>query len=66
MLDVQISTGHRKGCDMNGADVVMDLLGDHVPLTLLLDLMAEPRSADLYVDEGGNADWLPAERAGAA
>ncbi len=37
-----------------------DLLRDHVPLTLLLDLAEEngPRSADRYADEGGDATWL--------
>lgn len=37
-----------------------DLLRDHVPLTLLLDLAAVegPRSAAHYADEGGDADWL--------
>ena len=38
-----------------------DMLRDHVPLTLLLDLGAEadgPRSEVRYADEGGDADWL--------
>lgn len=37
-----------------------DLLREHVPLTLLLDLADEgdPRSAVRYADEGGDADWL--------
>jgi len=37
-----------------------DLLRDHVPLTLLLDLVeaSGPRSAVRYADEGGEADWL--------
>jgi len=37
-----------------------DLLRDHVPLTLLLDLAdaGDPRSAVRYSDEGGDADWL--------
>ncbi len=37
-----------------------DLLRDHVPLTLLLDLAEEqgPRSAVRYADEGGDASWL--------
>lgn len=39
-----------------------DLLRDHVPLTLLLDLADEggPRSAVVYASEGGDADWLRA------
>lgn len=41
-----------------------DMLRDHVPLTLLLDLAAAegPRSAVRYADEGGDADWLPPQR----
>lgn len=37
-----------------------ELLRDHVPLTLLLDLAeAEgPRSELRYIDEGGDASWL--------
>jgi len=37
-----------------------DLLRDHVPLTLLLDLAEDdgPRSAVRYADEGGDATWL--------
>jgi len=37
-----------------------DLLRDHVPLTLLMDLVETggPRSEVRYADEGGNADWL--------
>lgn len=37
-----------------------DLLRDHVPLTLLLDLAEAdgPRSEARYADEGGDADWL--------
>lgn len=39
-----------------------DLLRDHVPLTLLLDLAdaGDPRSAARYADEGGDAGWLKA------
>ena len=37
-----------------------DLLRDHVPLTLLIDLAEArgPRSAARYADEGGDAGWL--------
>ncbi|CAN5318912.1 hypothetical protein BH24ACT10_BH24ACT10_12370 [soil metagenome] len=37
-----------------------DLLRDHVPLILLLDLAEDdgPRSAVRYADEGGEATWL--------
>ena len=36
------------------------LLREHVPLTLLIDLAEAggPRSEVRYAQEGGNADWL--------
>lgn len=45
---------------------MMDLLADHVPVTLLLDLFAPPRADEVYLAEGGSADWLTAVSAGAA
>jgi hypothetical protein len=45
---------------------LMELLADHVPVTLLLDLFAPPQADELYTTEGGSADWLTAVRAGAA
>lgn len=38
---------------------VMSLLADGVPLSLLIDIVAPPRSADIARSEGGAADWLP-------
>ena len=40
---------------------VMDLLSEHVPLTLLIDLLPAqgPHSEEIYADEGGDAAWLP-------
>ncbi len=37
-----------------------DLLRDHVPLSLLIDLVDErgPRSEVVYTAEGGDAAWL--------
>jgi hypothetical protein len=35
-----------------------ELLGDAVPLTLLLDLAREVDSEDIYAEEPGSADWL--------
>jgi hypothetical protein len=40
--------------------MVMDLLAAHVPVTLLLDLAAPPDADEVYVTEGGTADWLQA------
>ena len=45
---------------------VMRLLAAHVPVTLLLDLAAPPDADEMYVTEGGQADWLGALRVGAA
>jgi hypothetical protein len=36
----------------------MRLLADHVPVTLLLDLLAPPDSREVLDTEGGEADWL--------
>lgn len=39
----------------------MDLLSEHVPLTLLIDLLPAqgPHSEEIYAREGGDAEWLP-------
>jgi hypothetical protein len=52
--------------DMTQQQPMMDLLADHVPVTLLLDLFAPPRADEVYLAEGGSADWLTAVSAGAA
>jgi hypothetical protein len=36
----------------------MRLLADHVPVTLLMDLVAPPDSREVFDHEGGSADWL--------
>ena len=51
---------------MNADDKVMDLLAARVPLTLLLDLATPPNAGEVYVTEGGNADWLQSLHLGAA
>lgn len=38
--------------DRDVGDTVMDLLHDHVPLTLLVDLVDAPRSEQVLRDEG--------------
>jgi hypothetical protein len=35
-----------------------ELLGDAVPLTLLLDLARTVDSEEIYAEEPGSADWL--------
>ena len=40
---------------------VMDLLHDHLPLTLLLDLALGVRSDEVYGAEPGDLSWLPHE-----
>jgi hypothetical protein len=39
------------------------LLVAHVPLTLLIDLLAPVVSSDIYAAEPGDADWLPSAAA---
>ena len=39
-------------------DTMMQMLADHVPVTLLLDLLAPPDAHELFSAEGGDADWL--------
>jgi hypothetical protein len=38
----------------------LDLLAEHVPLTLMIDLASAVDSHEVYVEEGGTADWLQA------
>lgn len=42
------------------SSLMMDLLKEHVPITLLLDLCspAGPASRELFEAEGGDAAWL--------
>jgi hypothetical protein len=44
-------------------DAVLRLLSEHVPITLLIDLLAPPRTREVYVAEGGRADWLAPAKA---
>jgi hypothetical protein len=49
-------------CKLEGRATVpekmMQMLADHVPVTLLLDLFAPPNAQELFSAEGGEADWL--------
>lgn len=47
---------------MGADDQIMLLLAERIPMTLLLDLVAPPDAGELYVTEGGSADWLAALR----
>ena len=38
--------------------MMMQILADHVPVSLLLDLVAPPDAHELFSTEGGEADWL--------
>ena len=51
---------------MEHDEQMMRLLADRVPVTLLLDLLAPPDADELYVTEGGSADWLAGLRVGVA
>jgi hypothetical protein len=44
----------------------MRLLADHVPVTLLLDLLTPPDSREVLDTEGGDAGWLAGLRRTAA
>jgi hypothetical protein len=41
----------------------LTLLGEHVPLTLLLDLAVTIDSGDIFKAEPGSAEWLQAPEA---
>ncbi|HEU5033708.1 MAG TPA: hypothetical protein VFT62_03015 [Mycobacteriales bacterium] len=45
---------------------LMAMLTDGVPVTLLLDLLCPPDAAEMYLNEGGAADWLQQLHVGAA
>ena len=47
-------------------DPTMRLLADHVPVTLLMDLLVPPNSREVLDTEGGAADWLAGLSATAA
>ena len=46
-------------------DPTMRLLADHVPVTLLMDLLAPPNSREVLDAEGGDAEWLGRDRTAA-
>ncbi|WP_213282768.1 hypothetical protein [Cellulomonas hominis] len=56
MVDDEMKTaeqGEARGTQEGATEVVMDLLAEHVPLTLLADLaVAEPRSEAILAAEG--------------
>jgi len=43
---------------MREDEKMMKLLGEGVPVTLLLDIAQPPDADEVYVVEGGEADWL--------
>jgi hypothetical protein len=49
---------HRLSEETDVTDPTMRLLADHVPVTLLLDLLAPPDSREVLDTEGGDAGWL--------
>ena len=67
MTDDKAQTG-RQGAATTGTAVVMDLLAEHVPLTLLADLaVAEPGSEAILRSEGLPKDawWVGDDESGA-
>jgi hypothetical protein len=66
--EMQTAEPGAHGVDENAADAVMDLLAEHVPLTLLADLaVAEPRSEAILQAEGlpDDAWWEDSAEEGA-
>jgi hypothetical protein len=43
---------------MREVDRVLEMLADGVPVTLLMDLLRPPEADEMYIVEGGSADWL--------
>jgi hypothetical protein len=54
----EMSIGDWRHSRMREVDPLMAMLGDGVPVTLLLDLLRPPDADEVYVVEGGSADWL--------
>ena len=65
--ETQTAVQDERGAGEGATDVVMDLLAEHVPLTLLADLaVAEPRSEAILAAEGLPEDaWWEGEDEGA-
>ncbi|GIG35730.1 hypothetical protein [Cellulomonas pakistanensis] len=61
--ETQAAVQSERGAGDDATGVVMDLLAEHVPLTLLADLaVAEPRSAAILAAEGLPEDaWWEGE-----
>ena len=55
----------RQASEMGHGHMLMRLLTERVPVTLLLDLLAPPDAAELYRTEGGTDWWLRSEPAAA-
>ena len=47
-------------------DTMMRMLSNHIPITLLLDLLAPPDAREVYSTEGGDTEWLAGLRRSAA
>ena len=43
---------------MTSDTMMMQMLADHVPVSLLLDLVAPPDAHELFSIEGCDSDWL--------
>lgn len=55
----------RQGIDPGDGHMLMRLLTERVPVTLLLDLLAPPDAEELYRTEGGSDWWVLSEPAAA-
>jgi len=47
-------------------DTMMQMLADHVPVTLLLDLLTPPDAREVFSTEGGDVEWLAGHNRSAA
>ncbi|HEX3908246.1 MAG TPA: hypothetical protein VHW92_09990 [Mycobacteriales bacterium] len=60
MTDPQVGLGTDADAHAEHTQEALTLLGEHVPLTLLLDLAVTIDSGDIFKAEPGSAEWLQA------
>jgi hypothetical protein len=60
MTDPQVGLGAHADAHAEHTQEALALLGEHVPLTLLLDLAVTIDSGDIFKAEPGSAEWLQA------
>ena len=58
MTDQQAELDADAAAEAEHTQEALTLLGEHVPLTLLLDLAVSIDSGDIFKAEPGSAEWL--------